>query len=334
MNMEKDIKIAGIGSPIVDLLAYVEDSFINEKITGEKGGMLLISDNEMKNIVNEIKTELHKAPGGSAGNTIFAMCRLGAKASMTGKLGNDENGDFYKSTLEQSGGNSSGLKTDNDFPTAVSICLVTPDTQRTMRTHLGAAMNLSPEDIKEEDFKGFPLLHTEGYLLFNKELVIHILETAKKAGCKISLDLSSFEVINATAEFLPDLIKKYVDIIFANEDEAEAFCKTKEPEKALEILSQYCETAVVKLGEKGSVIKSENNIIKVEPVYCEKPIDTTGAGDYWAAGFLYGYLKGLEPEKCGRIGSVLGAEVVSILGAELSDKQWEKISEQIKNIIS
>jgi sugar/nucleoside kinase (ribokinase family) len=333
MKNNQKIKVLGAGSPVVDLLAYVDDSFLEKKISGEKGGMELISSEELNDILKQLKNPF-KAPGGSAGNTIFALCRLGAEGCLTGRIGDDENGNFYKSSLENAKGNTQKLKTDNSAPTAKSLCMVTPDAARTMRTHLGAAMNLNTEDIKPEDFKDFPLLHTEGYLIFNRDLITHILRTAKEAGCLISLDLASFEVVNASKDFLPDLLKNYVDIIFANEDEAKAFAETDDIDKALDVLSKFCSICAVKNGAKGSVIKSEKEKIKIEPVFCQNPIDTTGAGDYWAAGFLYGYLKDLPLEICGSLGSVLGAEAVSVLGAELTDDQWKRIFIRTNEILN
>lgn len=326
MAEENKIRVIGAGSPIVDILAYVDDDFLLKNISGEKGGMELISEDELKKILSLINIS-KKACGGSAANTIFAMCRLGAEGSLAGKTGDDENSFFYKKTLLEAGGNAQNLKTLKNSPTAVSVCMVTPDAARTMRTHLGAAMHFSPEDTSSQTFAGYPLFHTEGYLIFNRDLITHILKTARDAGCIISLDLSSFEVVNASKDFLPDLLKEYVDIIFANEDEASAFCNTKDLDKCLEILSQHCKISALKTGDKGSLIRSGDSVIKVSPVTCENLVDTTGAGDYWAAGFLYGYLKGLTLEKCGKLGSFMGAEAVSVLGAELEDDQWEKIIE-------
>ncbi|MCB9493892.1 MAG: adenosine kinase [Desulfobacteraceae bacterium] len=324
MTDNNKIKVIGAGSPIVDILAYVDDDFLRKNISGEKGGMELISEDELKQILSLI-TISKKACGGSAGNTIFAMCRLGAQGSLAGKTGDDDNSLFYRDSLAKTGGNTENLKLIKESPTAVSICMVTPDAARTMRTHLGAAMQFSPEDTTIDTFTGYPLLHTEGYLIFNKELITHILKTARDAGCIISLDLSSFEVVNASKDFLPELLKEYVDIIFANEDEAKAFCGTDNLDTCLEILSQHCKISALKTGENGSMIRSGDSVFKINPVKCECVTDTTGAGDYWAAGFLYGYLKGLTLEKCGKLGSFMGAEAVSVLGAELEEDQWEKI---------
>lgn len=330
MAEENKIKVIGAGSPIVDVLAYVEDEFLKHNIAGDKGGMELVSEEELKNILSLVEIS-KKACGGSAGNTIFAMCRLGAEGSLAGKIGDDENASFYSESLADAGGSTENLITLPGSSTAVSICMVTPDAARTMRTHLGAAMQFSPEDISVENFSGYPLLHTEGYLIFNKDLITHILKTARDAGCIISLDLSSFEVVNASKDFLPELLREYVDILFANEDEAKAFCETDDLDKCLDVLSDYCKICVLKIGEKGSRIKSGDAVYKISPFKCENVIDTTGAGDYWAAGFLYGYLKGFTLEKCGELGSFMGREAVSVLGAELEEEQWEKILDFCSN---
>ncbi|MDY0131045.1 MAG: adenosine kinase [Desulforegulaceae bacterium] len=326
MVEENKIKVIGAGSPIVDVLAYVDDEFLKQNISGEKGGMELVSEEELNRILSLLEIS-KKACGGSAGNTIFAMCKLGAEGSLIGKIGDDENSSFYTQSLTEAGGSSENLIVLPDAPTAISLCMVTPDAARTMRTNLGAAMHFSPEDISTANFSGYPLLHTEGYLIFNRELITKILKSARDAGCIISLDLSSFEVVNASKDFLPQLLEEYVDIIFANEDEARAFCGTEDLDECMDILSGYCKIFGLKIGGDGSKIKSGDTIIEINPAMPDKIIDTTGAGDYWAAGFLYGYIKGLPLEKCGQLGSFMGREAVSILGAELKDEQWEKIFE-------
>jgi sugar/nucleoside kinase (ribokinase family) len=326
----ESLNIIGIGSPVVDMLARVEDLFLEKNVEGDKGGMVLVSDESLSSTINEIKSKTHKAPGGSAGNTMFALAEMGIKSGFLGKVGMDSNGDYYKRSFENIGGDVSRFRIDPLEPTARSLCLVTPDAERTMRTHLGAAMALSPEDISKDDFLGYSHLHTEGYLLFNRDLIFHILESAKSAGCTISMDLASFEVVDATIDVLPDLLKDYIDIVFANEDEVKSFCKTDDPSEGADILGKYCNTSAVKIGEKGAFIVSGDEKIKAEAVEVPEVVDTTGAGDFWAAGFLYGFLQGKDLKTCSKLGALLGGEVVSVLGASIPDKRWDLIKSELK----
>ena len=199
-----------------------------------------------------------------------------------------------------------------------------------MRTNLGAAMTLAPEEISAQDFAGCRHAHIEGYLLFNEALMMQVLNAAKEAGCSISLDLASFEVVHATKEILPGILRDYVDIVFANEEEAHAFTGLGEDYEAMaRQLAELCEIAAVKIGARGSYVAHRDSVQKAEPVLAEKLIDTTGAGDLWAAGFLYGWSQQRELIDCARIGSVLGAAVVQQQGSELPETVWDQIFQQL-----
>ena len=322
-----EIKFLGAGSPMLDLLVNVDDAFI-ESIDGEKGGMVLVSPRELDTILSEAGADGVKTPGGSAANTIFGLTMLGVSTSILGKTGDDEEGKFYRSQYLAMGGDTSRFKLNADVPTGRCLSLVTPDSERTMRTDLGAAATLSIDDVTPEDFKEVSYVHIEGYLLFNTPLAEHILKLASDAGCVISLDLASFEVVQASGENLKDFLAKYVDIVFANEDEASAFCGTDDPEKCLDILGGYCRTAAVKVGKKGSYIKSGNETVKVSALLVDA-VDTTGAGDLWASGFLYGFQNGKSLEKCGEYASIVSSEVVQVMGAAIPDEGWERIREKI-----
>ncbi|MFC1607650.1 adenosine kinase [Candidatus Latescibacterota bacterium] len=326
--MQEKIQVIGVGSPIIDLIARIDDSVLHE-ISGEKGGMELIDDEKMGSILELLSDEPVKTPGGSAGNTTFALAQLGFSCAFLGKLGDDSNGAYYRTSFKQSGGDSSRFKTDTGLPSASCISLVTPDGERTMRTHLGAAMTLAPEEITADDFKGCGHAHIEGYLLFNRELLFAVLSAAKEGGCTVSLDLGSFEVVNAASDILPDLLDRYVDIIFANEDETESFCGDCDPQVGLERLSEHCECTAVKIGKDGAWIKSGGDVVHTSAISVESVIDTTGAGDFWAAGFLYGYLNGRSPSVCGKFGSILGGNVVQYPGTSLPNDVWDCIREEI-----
>ena len=325
-------KITGVGSPIMDLLSHVTDEFVSEH-AGVKGGMELVSHDSIEQMLSRLDDFPKLAAGGSAANTIFALAQLGSECGFVGKLGNDVQAKEYLRHFVKFGGNVGGFKYCDQDATARCLSLVTSDYNRTMRTCLGAAANLKPEEISKEDFEDFGVVHIEGYLLFNQDLIEKVLKCAKEAGCTVSLDLGSLEIVKAFRDQIAELLDKYVDIVFANEDEALAFAQTEEAKEALEILHNHCQIAVVKLGVKGALIKNHDGLTEIAAIPVETAIDTTGAGDYWAAGFLYGLVNDYPLHLCGQMGSILGAEVVQQLGAELPEDRWNMIKEEFSKLI-
>jgi sugar/nucleoside kinase (ribokinase family) len=322
--MSQNYRIIGVGSPVVDTIALIDDAFLKQ-VTGEKGGMQLVEANELKQLLAKIDGKTTRAPGGSAGNTLFALARMGAKASFLGKVGDCTNGKFYREQFHLQGGETDRFKIGN-IDNGHCLSLVTSDGERTMRTHLGAAMTLMPEEISAADFKDCDHVHLEGYLLFNEALMRVVLESAKAAGCRISLDLASFEVVHAAADILPAILEEYIDIVFANEEEAAAFTGIANDYEAMaQALHAHCDIAAVKIGARGSYIASEGKINKIEPVLAPKVIDTTAAGDLWAAGFLYGWLSQRSASECAKLGSILGAAVVQQQGSTLPDAVWTEL---------
>jgi sugar/nucleoside kinase (ribokinase family) len=256
---------------------------------------------------------------------------MGATTSFLGKTGNCTDGGFYRDRFAQLNGDVSRFKI-GDVPNGRCLSLVTPDGERTMRTDLGAAMTLSPDEISVNDFAGCDHAHIEGYLLFNEALMRRVLECAKEAGCTISLDLASFEVVNATKAILPELLKEYVDIVFANEEEGAAFTGLENDYPAMALqLASLCEIAAVKVGAHGSYVAQGDWVEKVEPMHAARVVDTTGAGDLWAAGFLYGWSLKRPITECAKIGSILGAAVVQVPGSVLGESQWESIISGLRN---
>ncbi|MFW6366799.1 MAG: adenosine kinase [Spirochaetota bacterium] len=327
--MHHSFDLIGVGSPILDMLVRVEESFI-ETIRGEKGGMVLVEDEQMDDILSLIDPkQIEYSPGGAAANTTFALANLGIRTAFVGKLGTDENADFYKKSFQDVNGDISRFKSSPQKPTARCLSFITPDAERTMRTNLGAASLLSPDDISTDDFRGDRHVHIEGYLLFNRELLQTTLKKIHEAGCTISLDLGSFEIVNGAMDILPDLLRDYITIVFANEDEARAFGGSTVHEENLGKLAGLCDIAVVKVGKKGSYVREGNNLARIQPVVVDNALDTTGAGDLWASGFLYGYLSGKDIDTCGRMGSIMGAHAVQCMGTCLGSNRWEHIREEI-----
>lgn len=330
--MSSQCDVIGAGSPIVDILAYVPESLINQ-IDGEKGGMELVDSQALVSIVDKLPEEQFYAPGGAAANTIHTLAKFGVSSSFLGMLGKDRDADFYQEEFKKAGCDTSRFKVHPDQPTARCLSLITPDAERTMRTNLGAASMLNPASISTSDFKGCRHLHIEGYLLFNRDLIQSLLEKANEAGCSISLDLGSFEVVRASMDILPGLLEKYVDIAFANEEEASAFIEgSTDKQQALEALAKLCKIAVVKLGKEGSLVKSGDKNYSIEAVPAKVVKDTTGAGDLWASGFLYGYVKGLSLDICARMGSIVGSEAVQHTGANLPLETCQKLKEEMNKL--
>ncbi len=325
-------RVIGVGSPIVDRLALVDETFL-ATAGGHKGGMQLVDTDCMENLLKQLPGKTQIAPGGSAANTLFALARLKMSAALLGKLGDDEEGRYYRRSFEQLGGDGSRLKTCAVSATARCLSMVTPDSERTMRTDLGAAAAFAPDDLCADDFRDCRHAHVEGYLLFNPDLALAVLDAAKSAGCTISLDLGAFEVVNGAVQILPQLLDRYVDVVLANEDEAAAFCGRRDPLAGLDALSGHCAMAVVKCGAEGALIREKGKTYEVPAHYVDHVKDTTGAGDFWAAGFLYGLMNDCEMDACGHLGALLGATVVRHLGADLPSEAWDSIREDFKHYL-
>jgi len=326
---QKMIDLIGVGSPILDILARVDDEFLKENVSGAKGGMELVDSASIGQMIAKIVGPLVQAPGGSAANAVVGAQRLGLRTSFLGKVGNDATASFYTQGFQSIGSNTSRFKI-GETANGRCLSLVTSDSQRTMRTDLGAAMTLSPDEVSAEDFADCRHAHIEGYQLFNPALMQKTLASASAAGCSISLDLASFEVVNAVGDTLAKILKNDVTIVFANEDEGAVFTGLKDDYEAMALeLGKLCEIAVVKIGKDGAWIANQGRLIRVKPIWVEKAVDTTGAGDLWAGGFLYGWLKGFPLEECGKIGSLLGSEVVQVMGASIPEERWKAIREVV-----
>jgi len=247
-----------------------------------------------------------------------------------GKIGKDDIGLFFTNDSVNNGVKPHLLTSET--PSGRCTVLVSPDTERTLCTYLGAACELEASDLTAEMFQGYDIFHIEGYLVQNHDLIRTAVSLAKQAGLKVSVDLASYNVVEDNLEFLLEIIHEYVDIVFANEDEARAFTG-KEPEEALEEISEHCQIAVVKVGKEGSFIKSGDKKMQIEPRK-SNCIDTTGAGDLYASGFLFGLANNYSLEVCGKIGSLLSGNVVEVIGAKMSDEVWDVINGEVALIVS
>lgn len=321
-------KVLGIGNALVDLLIRLEDDRMLKELNLPKGSMTLV-DTQTKEMLSEKSRHLKRemASGGSAANTIHGLAKLGVETAFIGTVGKDDIGDFFKNDMLKS--HIQPKLNISDTPSGLATALISPDGERTFGTFLGAAIELSRQDLKPEDFIGYDFLHVEGYLVQNHELLETILKLASQAGLKISLDMASYNVVEENLDFLKTMVADYVDIVFANEEEARAFTGL-DPEQAIHPIAENTEVAIVKTGSKGSMVKSGDKVIVIEPLPA-KVIDTTGAGDLYASGFLYGMLNNMDLKTAGRTGSLLATKVIGVLGAKITDEHWGVIHEEIRN---
>ncbi len=322
-------KIIAMGNALVDVMTMLNDDQVLDTLGLPKGSMQLV-DLETSNKVQEITDNLPKslASGGSAANTIRSLARLGISTGYLGKIGRDKMGEFFTQDMKNTGVNTRLIKSDT--PTGLAVALVSKDSERTFATCLGAAAELTPDEITESIFEGYDILHVEGYLIFNNELIEKAMQTAKNCGLTISLDLASYNVVELNLEFLKYLTEKYVDIVFANEEEAKAFTG-HEPQRALEMISGICDIAIVKVGEEGSYIKKGKEVHKAGVIKV-KPIDSTGAGDNYAAGFLYGMVNNWSLDRCAKAGAILAGNVIEVIGATMDENRWANIKYEVSKL--
>ena len=313
----------------MDLLARDPDEFLRQHVAGGKGGMVLVERVEMERIVGLLDGAPAHSTGGSAANATYNAARLGLRTTFLGKLGNDDLARVYRQAFEGAGVDGSRFKRGT-IANARCLALVTPDAQRTMRTYLGAAMTLAPEEITPADFQGCRHAHIEGYLVFNRALADAVLAASRAAGCTTSLDLSSFEVVHASREWLFGQFRRGIDVIFANEDEIRALFQdqTSAFSSLARKLADHGVLAAVKVGKDGAWIAQEKNLHRIAPVVVTSVVDTNGAGDAWAAGFLFGYLRGWSLPACGALASLLGAETVMQMGPIIPDARWQVVLPQ------
>jgi sugar/nucleoside kinase (ribokinase family) len=310
------LDVVGIGNAIVDIIAHADDAFLAAS-SMVKGSMALIDESRAEAIYASMGSGLEMS-GGSAGNTVAGIASLGGRAGYIGKVRDDLLGKTFRHDITSAGVEFPTPAATSGPATARSMILVTPDAQRTMNTFLGACVNLGPEDIDRQLIERAAITYLEGYLFdppHAQEAFRRAAGIAHEAGRKVSLSLSdSFCVLRHRAAFL-QLVDHHVDILFANEAEITALFETQNLDEALERLGGLCGLAAVTRGAAGSVIVSRKEIIEVPAAPVSRIVDTTGAGDLYAAGFLFGLTRGKPLAECGRLASLAAAEIISHFGA-------------------
>jgi sugar/nucleoside kinase (ribokinase family) len=310
--------VTAIGNAIVDVLAKADDALLVEHNL-PKGGMSLI-DAAMAERLYAVMGPGVEASGGSAANTVAAIAALGGRAAYIGKVAEDQLGDVFTHDIRAVGVTYDTPRLKGGLPTARSLIFVTPDAQRTMQTFLGATSQLGPEDVNMGHITSSRVLYLEGYLWDQpraKQAMRDAALKAKEAGVKVSLTLSDAFCVARFRDEFRDLVEHHVDILFANESEILSLYQVQSFDDALQHVRGHTEIAALTRSEKGSVIVNGGEVHVIDALKGVKVVDTTGAGDAYAGGFLYAYTQGRDLGTCGRLGNALAAAVISKMGPRL-----------------
>ena len=324
------MKVIGIGNALLDVLLRLDSDSVLADMGVKKGAMDLIDESRMVDI-QKVQSGLQRSevPGGSVCNTMRAMARLGAEVGYIGKIGNDDIGKIYEEETRRA-----GVKPFFVHAEGISGCstvFISPDGERTMATFLGPAATLSDGEIPDDILKQYDCLYMEGYLISDEQLFLSMLRRAKKLGLKVALDLSNFNIVNGFKDLLKEVVPEYVDILFSNESEAEAYTGLSERE-AINVISKDVEVSIVTIGKDG-VLLSDNNRVIHNPALDSNVVDTTGAGDNFAAGFLFGYSQDASLEQSAQIGTILSSNVIETVGAQIEEERWEQIKLKVDCIL-
>jgi sugar/nucleoside kinase (ribokinase family) len=316
-HAEARYDVIGIGSAIVDILARTDNEFLDANGM-VKGTMALISAEQSKAIYAKMGRSV-EVSGGSVANTMAGLGSLGGTSAFIGKVGDDKLGEIFRHEIEASGVDfHGGAAKTTKLPTATCLILVTPDGQRTMNTFLGACTELGPDDIDEARIANARVTYIEGYQWDTpqaKTAIRKACRAAKRAKRQVALSLSDPFVVERHRDDLLTLIKEDVDVLFGNEEEIFRLYEASELQTAVERFRGSNTLAIMTRSAKGAVVFDGDTTLAVDAMPVAKVVDTTGAGDLFAAGFLYGYTHGRDLEGCARIGVMAAAEVISHMGA-------------------
>ena len=314
--------ILGLGNALIDALVKVDSDAFLQQIGLQKGAMQLI-DNERFLNITEITESLHREirTGGSAGNVTLCASRIGGKCTFCGKSGRDGNSEFFRQEMMQNG--VSVVPLSSNLPMGVASTFITPDGQRTFATYLGAGATLSAAELQPEWFKGVRYAFIEGYLVQDHRLIETAMEMARAAGAEVCLDLASYNIVECEREYFRHLLAM-TDVVLANEEESRAMTGL-EPEGALQALARMCPTAIVKVGAKGAMAQRGNERAAVPAEKVERLVDTTAAGDFFAAGFLLASARGATLQDALHLGAKCSAEVIQVVGTRLEKSAWERL---------
>ena len=315
-EQNKKVDLIGLGNAIVDIIVNIEDEFL-EINNLDKGSMNLINSDESQRLLENCKV-IKKISGGSSANTVVCLAELGNNVQFIGRVKNDQFGNFFSSDIKKSKTIFNTPPTTEGASTAHSIILITPDAQRTMCTYLGASIEFEPKDIDLSVLKESKYLYLEGYLWDSelaKDAFLKAAHIAKQSDTKIILSLSDSFCVDRHRKSFLELIDGYVDIVFCNESEVLSLFQKDKLANCQRDLSSLCELVVVTLGRNGSLVVNNNYVEVIKSIKKEKIIDTTGAGDIYAGGFIHGLINNYSLKKCGEIGSICAGQIITQLGS-------------------
>lgn len=312
---ETRFDVVAVGNAIVDVLAHADDAFLAARGL-PKGGMTLIDEAQADALYDQMGSAVESS-GGSAANTVAGLASLGARAAFVGKVADDVLGKVFRHDIRAIGAHFETPASTEGPSTARCLVLITPDAERTMSTYLGACTKLSPADIDEDLVRAGQVLYIEGYLWDEpqaKDAIMRAACAAKEADRTVALSLSDpFCVDRHRDEFL-ELTAGFVDILFANEQELLRLYEVDDFDTAVERVRGHVEIAAITRSAKGSVVITDDDTIAVPADPVDKVVDTTGAGDLYAAGFLFGYTQGRPLQDCARLGGIAAGEIIGHVG--------------------
>ncbi len=327
---KKKIDLVGVGNAIVDIVTNIDDEFL-KKNRLQKGSMNLINLENSCKILKDCEI-IKQISGGSAANTVVSLANLGNNVEFIGRVKNDKFGNFFSKDIKESGASFNSKYVETEESSAHSLILITPDAQRTMCTYLGASTEFEPNNINYESIKTSKYLYLEGYLWDSelaKQAFIKAAKIAKESNTKIILSLSDSFCVDRHRESFLDLINDFVDILFCNEEELKSLFKSNDLEQCKIKINSLCELTAITLGEKGSIIVYKNKTELIKPFLFGKAVDTTGAGDIFAGGFIHGLINNLSLNNCGQIGSICAGHIVTQIGSRSTINLKKLISENI-----
>ena len=315
-DLKKDIDLIGLGNAIVDIIVNVDDKFL-EINTLKKGSMNLINSNESKALLKNC-TVIKKISGGSSANTVVCLAELGHNVQFIGRVKNDNLGNFFSSDIKKSNTIFNTPPIEKGPSSAHSIIFITPDAQRTMCTYLGASVEFEPKDINFSLIRNSKYLYLEGYLWDSdiaKNAFLQAAKLAKESDTKIILSLSDSFCVDGHRESFLKLIENYIDIVFCNESEVFSLFKEEDLQSCQDSISSICELVIITLGSKGSLVINKGESEEIRPKLLGEIVDTTGAGDLFAGGFIHGLINNYSIKKCGEIGSICAGHIITQLGS-------------------
>lgn len=324
--------ILGIGNALVDALIKIENDELLANLKLKKGAMNLVDEKTYLQLVEQIKDlSPEYVAGGSSANTIVATSALNIKSGFIGCIGKDEIGKIFEKSISDY--DVVPHLTYGDGRTGVATTFISEDGERTFATYLGVASHIGQLSIKDLEFEKYSILYIEGYLVDNHQLMRELFKIAKKHNIRVALDIASFNIVEENKAFLDEIIPQYIDILFANEPEAMALAG-KKPQDAIVDLAKMTKIAVIKMGKNGSYIGHNDTFIHIKAVSVDKVVDTTGAGDLYSAGFLFGLCQDFNLPLCGKIGTLMASKIITKIGPKLSVQEWVELKKDINNLIN